>query len=66
LHPGANWHVYIEVDPAKAGTKVFPMLHYDTGVAGQYEFGDVEGADAPVFVGGNVVFAPLNLNTTSE
>jgi hypothetical protein len=61
LHTGANWHVQIPVDPAQAGAKVFPMLHYDTGAAGQYEFGTVEGADAPTFVGGNVIVGPLNL-----
>jgi hypothetical protein len=61
LHPGANWHVMIEVDPAAAGSRVFPMLHYDTGEAGVYEFGTVEGADAPTFVGGNVIFAPLGI-----
>ena len=61
LHPGANWNVVIEVDPAQAGSRVFPMLHYDTGELGVYEFGTVEGADAPTFVAGNVVVAPLNL-----
>lgn len=38
---------------------LYPMLHYDTGEAGQYEFGEVEGADGPVAVNGNVVFAPF-------
>jgi hypothetical protein len=61
LHTGANWNVVIDVDPAQAGSRVFPMLHYDTGEAGVYEFGEVEGADAPTFVGGNVVFAPLGI-----
>jgi hypothetical protein len=61
LHPGANWNVHVAVDAAKAGAKVFPMLHYDDGVVGTYEFGTVEGADAPVFVGENVIFVPLEL-----
>jgi len=61
LHPGANWNVMVDVDAAKAGTSVFPMLHYDTGEMGVYEFGTVEGADAPVFVGGNVIFALQNI-----
>lgn len=61
LHPGANWHLEIPVDPAQAGARVFPMLHYDTGAAGIYEFGTVEGADGPVFVGENVIVAPLNI-----
>ncbi|MBZ0289443.1 MAG: hypothetical protein K8I30_17615, partial [Anaerolineae bacterium] len=61
LHSGANWHVKIPVDAAKAGTKVFPMLHYDDNTMGTYEFGSVDGADAPVFVSGDVVFVPLNI-----
>jgi hypothetical protein len=60
LHSGANWHVTLTLpEGTAAGTTFFPMLHYDTGEAGVYEFGTVEGADAPVFVGGNVIVAPL-------
>jgi hypothetical protein len=61
LAPGRATDVLVEVDAAGAGARVFPMLHYDTGVIGTYEFGTVEGADNPVFVGGNVVVLPLGL-----
>jgi hypothetical protein len=61
LHPGANWNVTIAVDPALAGEMVQPMLHYDTGEIGVYEFGSVEGADLPTSVAGNIVVAPLNI-----
>ncbi|MEZ4672500.1 MAG: hypothetical protein R3E39_31750 [Anaerolineae bacterium] len=61
LHTGANWNVKIAVDAAAAGAKVFPMLHYDTNTPGTYEFGSVDGADAPVFVQGNVVVGPLSI-----
>ncbi|KXK13393.1 MAG: hypothetical protein UZ15_CFX003003361 [Chloroflexi bacterium OLB15] len=59
LRPGVNSNIAIEVDPAQAGTQVFPMLHYDTNTMGVYEFGTVEGADVPVSVGGAVVVAPM-------
>jgi len=60
LHGGANWNVKLALpDGTAAGTTFFPMLHYDDNTVGTYEFGDVDGADAPVFVGGNVIFAPL-------
>ena len=65
LRPGVNRNVSVEVDPAAAGAQVFPMLHYDTGEAGVYEFGTVEGADLPVAAGGNVVVGPLNLTGES-
>jgi hypothetical protein len=61
LHPGLNWNIVYPVDAAAAGAQVSPMLHYDTGEAGVYEFGSVEGADAPAAVGGNIVVAPLNI-----
>jgi hypothetical protein len=63
-HPllaGLNTDVEVEIDAAQAGEQVFPMLHYDTGEMGVYEFGEVEGADGPVRVGENVVVAPLSL-----
>lgn len=57
---GVSTNVVVTLsDPSMAGSQVFPMLHYDTGEAGVYEFGTVEGADAPVVVGGSVVFAPM-------
>jgi hypothetical protein len=62
LHPGANWNVKLALpEGTAAGTVFFPMLHYDTGEAGVYEFGTVDGADAPVFVGGNVIVGPLTV-----
>jgi hypothetical protein len=61
LRPGVNRNVDVALDPAAAGNLVFPMLHYDTGEAGVYEFGSVEGADLPVQVGGAVVVGPLEL-----
>jgi hypothetical protein len=61
LLPGVNSNAVITVDPAKAGDQVFPMLHYDTGEIGKYEFGTVDKTDLPVSVDGNVVVAPLSL-----
>jgi plastocyanin len=66
VHTGLNQNVGIEVDEAGAGNLVFPMLHYDTGTAGVYEFGQVEGADPPVIVGGNLIVAPLNLGSGGQ
>ncbi len=65
LHKGTNKNVTIEIDSAAAGNLVMPMEHYDTGTAGVYEFGTVEGADPPVIVGGNIIMGPLNLTGTA-
>jgi cytochrome c5 len=61
LPKGLSTNILISVDPAQAASQVFPMLHYDTGAAGVYEFGTVEGADGPVAVAGAVVVGPINL-----
>jgi hypothetical protein len=61
LRPGLNQNIDVALDPAAAGSQVFPMLHYDTGEAGVYEFGSVDGADGPVRVGDAVVVGPLAL-----
>lgn len=58
---GLNTNISITVDVAAMGANVFPMLHYDTGAAGVYEFGEVEGADRPVFVAENVVTGPAEV-----
>jgi hypothetical protein len=60
---GLNTNITITVDPAVMTENVFPMLHYDTGVAGVYEFGEVEGEDTPVSVGGNVVVGSAQVTT---
>lgn len=60
LLPGLNTNIMVEVDAEAAGSQVFPMLHYDTGESGVYEFGAVEGADGPVMLDG-VVVAPLSI-----
>lgn len=64
LIPGLNYAV-LDVDSGGAD-QVWPMLHYDTGVAGEYEFGTVDGADAPVFVGEAVVTGPLGMGMMEE
>jgi hypothetical protein len=66
LHDGSNKDINIELSAADAGTQVFPMLHYDTGVVGEYEFGTVPDADAPVIVNGQVVVVPLALSTAVQ
>jgi len=59
LLEGVNSNVVVEIDEMAAGDQVFPMLHFDTGEQGVYEFGTVEGADAPVRVAEQVVVAPM-------
>lgn len=63
---GLNPNIVIALDAAAAGDLVFPMLHYDTGTAGVYEFGTVEGADGPTSVGGNVVVGPAGAGAGTE
>jgi hypothetical protein len=55
---GVNGNVTIELT-GDITPVVYPMLHVDSGEAGIYEFGTVEGADGPVRVGDVVVTGPL-------
>lgn len=59
LDAGTTFNVEVELDADGITETVFPMLHADTGEAGVYEFGDVEGADGPVQAFGAVVTGPL-------
>ncbi|MDX2163604.1 MAG: hypothetical protein SF162_19975 [bacterium] len=43
---------------------VYPMLHVDDTTIGTYEFGAVEGADAPISINGVVAFRPVTLGDT--
>lgn len=52
---GTNRQVSVPLDPALITPILWPMLHVDTGEAGVYEFGTVEGADVPATVNGNIV-----------
>lgn len=56
---GQNSDVVVEIDAASATNVLWPMLHVDTGVAGEYEFGAVEGADGPVVVNGTVAVTSI-------
>jgi len=59
LAAGLNTNIVIELDETMMTDNVFPMLHYDTGEFGVYEFGTVEGEDGPVVVNGEVVTGSL-------
>ncbi|MDX2141537.1 MAG: hypothetical protein SF123_25850, partial [Chloroflexota bacterium] len=70
LAAGTTNDVMVEV-PAEGRTEVlWPMLHVDTGAAGVYEFGTVEGADGPVVVGGDVattaIYTVPNMRVASQ
>jgi hypothetical protein len=61
LKAGRNRRVKIELATDGRTNTLWPMLHVDTGEAGKYEFGTVQGADAPIVVNGKV--ATLAIST---
>ncbi len=63
INSGENTNFKINIDATAATPTVFAMLHTDSGEAGVYEFGTVEGADGPVRdADGNVITPPLNID----
>jgi hypothetical protein len=61
LSPGANYQVSVPIDASAATSVLYAMLHVDSGEAGVYEFGTVEGADGPVIVDGAPLSPPFNV-----
>ncbi len=56
---GTNSNVEIDLDAAGMTNVVYATLHVDTGAAGEYEFGTVDGADLPVSVNGVSASTPI-------
>ncbi len=55
---GISTNVVVELDDIPTDV-IFPMLHADTETLGEYEFGTVDGADAPVVIDGAVAVMPI-------
>ncbi|MDR9419789.1 hypothetical protein [Gracilimonas sp.] len=70
VQAGMNNNVEIllnEGESVSSGDNLFPMLHYDTGEIGVYEFDGNSGLDQPVFFEGNIVLSSFEvLENTSE
>lgn len=62
VKPGENMDVVVNVDEAKATSRLHAMLHVDRGEMGMFEFPG--GPDVPVKVGGKVVNVPFNVTAT--
>lgn len=60
LLAGLNTNINVELNANQITDTLFPMLHYDNNEQGLYEFGEVEGADGPVIVNGDVIVGSLN------
>lgn len=66
---GVNTNVTIQLDAGvniTSGQMLFPMLHLDTGIIGQYEFDGNSNADGPEIFGndpfpGNVIFTSFQV-----
>lgn len=61
---GFNADVMVELAVEDVTPVLFPMLHVDTGEENVYEFGTVEGADAPVVVDGEVLVTAITATPT--
>lgn len=55
-----------EGETVEAGNNLYPMLHYDTGEIGVYEFDGESGLDQPVYFDGDIVLESFTtLDNTS-
>ncbi|MDR8391215.1 hypothetical protein NC796_08705 [Aliifodinibius sp. S!AR15-10] len=61
---GSNTDVFIPLndgETVEAGETLWPMLHYDTGTKGEYEFDGSSGLDQPVLFDGNIVLSSFTV-----
>ncbi|MDZ4671456.1 MAG: hypothetical protein SH821_11350 [Phototrophicales bacterium] len=56
---GTNVDVMVALDMNSPTAVLHPMLHVDDCAVGVYEFGTVDGCDAPISVDGEVVMYPI-------
>lgn len=56
--------VFVPIAAEGRTTTIYPMLHFDTGEPGVYEFGTVEGADTPVQINSVTAVKAVNLTDT--
>jgi hypothetical protein len=61
LKPGTNAAVQVTLNADGLTPVVWPMLHVDDTTIGTYEFGTVENADLPIFLGDVTATRPMAL-----
>jgi hypothetical protein len=61
LVPGTNANVKVTLNADGQTPVVWPMLHVDDTTIGTYEFGTVQGADLPIFLGSVTATRPMKL-----
>jgi predicted lipoprotein with Yx(FWY)xxD motif len=59
LKDGENDNVTVKIDPTKATSTLYAMLHVDAGVIGTYEF---PGPDVPYMASGQMISPPFNVS----
>ena len=64
LNSGTNPAVIVPLAAEGQTPVLWPMLHVDDNTVGTHEFGQVEGADAPVVIEGQVATRPMNATET--
>jgi hypothetical protein len=60
LDPGTYANVPVAIDSAARTTTLWPAIHVDTGVAGEFEFGTVDGADLPLVLNDRTAALPIS------
>lgn len=59
VRAGRNSNVAVELNTDGRTDVLWPMLHVDTGAAGEYEFGTVAGVDNPVSQNGQIAMVAI-------
>ncbi len=65
IHAGSNQNIRVELEMINVTPTLYAMLHVDTEPYGNYQFGEVEGADMPVTVNGETVVSVFEVGVIS-
>lgn len=65
IHAGSNQNISVELEMINVTPTLYAMLHIDTEPYGNYQFGEVEGADVPVIVDDEIVVTSFEVAVIS-
>ena len=65
LHPGVNRQIRVEVEMINITPTLYAIVHLDTEPYGDFQFGEVEGADSPVTLDDEIVMSAFEVAVIS-
>lgn len=65
LHPGVNRSIRVEIEMINITATLYAIVHLDTEPYGNFQFGEIDGADSPVTVDDTIVMSEFEVAVIS-